>query len=156
MNIYTINYESLTKNFKPYYDSKELLKTFQGHYIETMSKYKTEMENLMKSSNSLLLDESTQMINQQRFMTLQKEAIKTEQDLRAEITKKQDVEMEKCYNALTKVVGDYSKSNGISLVLSHTSVIFADESLDITEKVREELKTINLYSEEEVEEEVQQ
>jgi|SRR5581483_3789524 len=153
MKIYTVNYESLIKNFKSYYDSKEVLKGLQTAYIDTMTKYRSEMESLMKSSQSLLLDESTQSMNQQRFMTLQKDAMEVEKKLRAEIQKTQESEMEKCYEALTKIVGNYAATTGIDLVLSHTSVVFAKSELDLTNIIKSELKTLDLYSEEEVLEE---
>ena len=153
MKIYTVNYESLIKNFKSYYDSKEVLKSLQTAYIDTMTKYRAEMETLMKSSQSLLLDEATQSINQQRFMNLQKDAMEVEKKLRAEIQMTQESEMEKCYEALTKIVGEYATSTGIDLVLSHTSVVFAKSELDLTNVIKSELKTLDLYSEEEVLEE---
>ena len=152
MTIKTVNFESLMKNFKYFYDSRIKLEELQKVYITQMDVYKKEMETLYKTSTSLVLDDATQKMNQHRFMELQKEASKAQQDFSKMINEKQTEEMTYCYGKLTDVVTKYAKANEINMVVSNTSVIYSDTELDITSAVTQEFKNLNLFVDEPVEE----
>ena len=154
MKIKTIDYEALMKNFKCYYDSKDNLKSMQNEYMEVINKYKEKMEVLYNSSTSLILDETTQANNQKKFMELQKEASEYQRNFSKKLTDQQQAEMQGCYDELTKIVKSYSNTNKIDVVLSVSSIVYSAENLDITKEILNEFKSLDLYSEELVEEEV--
>ena len=70
-----------------------------------------------------------------------------QQDLMQEETKMQ----EQIYQKLTEFLKDYGKENNLQLVLTYTKgsgVLFANDSLNITEKVIEGLNTLHAKSKE--------
>lgn len=151
MKIGVINYESLTKNFKCYHDSKNKLESLQKEYMSKIDVYKEQMETLYKTSTSLLLDESTQAANQKKFMDLQKEASKMQSEFSKSLNETQQKEMEYCYDEMSKIVASYSKVNKIDIVLSNTSIVYSANNLDITENILKEFKNLDLYVDEVVE-----
>ena len=140
MKTYILDFEEVLKNFEPYHQSLKEIQEEKQEFANLIEDIKKEMESIVNSSKSLILDESTQQKNQNRFRELQTE-------FRANIVTKQNDELEKNFSQIIEIVEDYSSNNQIDLVVNKNSVVFVNPDFEITSKIVEIIKQKGLYQE---------
>lgn len=147
MNICVLDFEQILKNFKPYHESLVEIRDYRQQFSDKIERIKKEMETLISASKTLVLDESLQMKNATRFKELQAEGVKAESEFRSEIMERQNVALELSYTKLSELVEKYSEEKSISLVLNKSSVIFSNNSNDITIDILNFVKENDLFVE---------
>jgi Skp family chaperone for outer membrane proteins len=147
MNIYTLDFEEALKNFIPYHESLKSIKKDKQDFSDLIEGIKSEMETIANSSRSLILDDVTNQKNQERFRELQTKAIQAESEFRANIVAKQNDELEKNFHQVMDIVENYSKYNGIDLVINKSGIVYSNPDMDITSKIIQEFKNKNMYQE---------
>lgn len=147
MKTYIVDFEEVLKNFEPYHQSLKEIQGEKQEFANLIEDIKKEMESIVNSSKSLILDESTQQKNQNRFRELQTKAVQAESEFRANIVTKQNDELEKNFSQIIEIVEDYSSNNQIDLVVNKNSVVFVNPDFEITSKIVEIIKQKGLYQE---------
>jgi outer membrane protein len=147
MKTYIVDFEEVLKNFEPYHQSLKEIQGEKQEFANLIEDIKKEMESIVNSSKSLILDEATQQKNQNRFRELQTKAVQAESEFRANIVTKQNDELEKNFQQIIEIVEDYSSNNQIDLVINKNSVVFVNPDFEITSKVVEIIRQKGLYQE---------
>jgi Skp family chaperone for outer membrane proteins len=147
MKTYIVDFEEVLKNFEPYHQSLKEIQGEKQEFANLIEDIKKEMESIVNSSKSLILDEATQQKNQNRFRELQTKAVQAESEFRANIVTKQNDELEKNFQQIIEIVEDYSSNNQIDLVINKNSVVFVNPDFEITSKVVDIIKQKGLYQE---------
>ncbi len=145
MKIYVVDFEEVLQNFIPYHESLEKIQTEKKKFSDDIESIKKEMETIISSSNSLLLDNKTQYENANRFKDLQAKAIKLESDFRSHVVEMQNEELESNYTEISGMIQNWAKKADIDIVISKSSTVFANEKIDATEAIVNLLKENNLY-----------
>jgi len=147
MKTYILDFEEVLKNFEPYHQSLKSIQKDKQEFSDLVDSIKKEMEGIVNSSKSLILDDSLQQKNQNRFRDLQSKAVQAESDFRANIMTKQNEELEKNFNQIIALVNDWSSENDIDLVINKNTVVFVKPEFEITNKMIELIKEKGMYQE---------
>lgn len=148
MKIYTVNFESIVKVYKPYVDVVKSMEDEKNAHIEKIEKYKAEMQAIINSSQTLILDEKMKKEKMDQFGKLQNEAGKLDSDFRAHLTRLQDETMKKVYSEISDIISDFSDRNSIDMVINNTEVIYFSPNMDITDTVIDLIKDKSLFTDE--------
>ena len=147
MKTYILDFEEVLKNFEPYHQSLKSIQKDKQEFSDLVDSIKKEMEGIVNSSKSLILDDTSQQKNQNRFRDLQSKAVQAESDFRANIMTKQNEELEKNFNQIIALVNDWSSENDIDLVINKNTVVFVKPEFEITNKMIELIKEKGMYQE---------
>jgi len=147
MKIYVIDFEEVLKNFIPYHESLKMIQLEKQKFADDIDSIKKEMESIVNSSRSLLLDESTQRNNANRFKELQGKAIKLESEFRNDIVELQNSELEKNFKEVSEIVQNWSTKSDLDLVINKSQTLFVNEKYDATSVIIGILKEKELYQE---------
>lgn len=146
--IYTVNFESIVKVYKPYVDVVKSMEDEKNSHIEKIEKYKAEMQAIINSSQTLILDEKMKKEKMDQFGKLQNEAGKLDSDFRAHLTRLQDETMKKVYSEISDIISDFSDRNSIDMVINNTEVIYFSPNMDITDTIIDLIKDKSLFTDE--------
>jgi len=147
MKTYILDFEEVLKNFEPYHQSLKSIQKDKQEFSNLVDSIKKEMEGIVNSSKSLILDDATHQKNQNRFRDLQNNAVQAESDFRANIMTKQNEELEKNFNQIIALVNDWSSENDIDLVLNKNTVVFVKPEFEITTTIINLIKEKGMYQE---------
>ena len=148
MNITVLDFEQVAKCYKPYVEGIYALEQRAQDHREAINSLQTEAEGIIKSEESLVLDDSTKQENRQRIQALQQEAMLKDQTFKADADETQRKLVGEAYEGITNVVNKFvSDSDDVDMVLNRSEVVYFSEDNNITEKIIEELKTADLYTE---------
>jgi outer membrane protein len=147
MKTYILDFEEVLKNFTPYHESLKSIQKDKQDFADLIDGVKKEMETIINSSKSLILDDSTNQKNQMRFRELQTKAVQAESEFRANIVTKQNDELEKNFQQIIDLVNEWSKENDIDLVINKNTVVFVKPEFEITTKIVELIKDKGMYQE---------
>jgi Skp family chaperone for outer membrane proteins len=148
MKIYTVDFESIIKVYKPYIDAAMELENEKNEHIAKIEGYKSEMQSIINSSQTLILDEKMKKEKMERFGKLQNDAVKLDNEFRIKISKMQDEMMKKIYDQIEEIISDFSTNSSIDMVINKTEVIYSSDKVDLTSKIIELVKEKNLYTDE--------
>jgi outer membrane protein len=147
MKTYILDFEEVLKNFTPYHESLKSIQKDKQDFADLIDGIKKEMETIINSSKSLILDDSTNQKNQMKFRELQTKAVQAESEFRANIVTKQNDELEKNFQQIIDLVNEWSKENDIDLVINKNTVVFVKPEFEITTKIVELIKDKGMYQE---------
>jgi Skp family chaperone for outer membrane proteins len=147
METFILDFEEVLKNFTPYHESLRLVQKDKQEFADLIEEIKKEMESILNSQKSLILDDATNQKNQNRFRELQTKAVQAESDFRANIVTKQNDELEKNFKQIIEIVDKWSEDNNIDLVVNKSSVVYVNPKFDITLKIIDVVKSQGLYQE---------
>jgi Skp family chaperone for outer membrane proteins len=147
MTTYILDFEEVLKNFEPYHQSLKELQKDKKEFADLIEKIKKEMESILASQKSLILDEALNRKNQERFRELQTQAVRAEQDFRNNLMAKQNSELEKNFKLVIDIVNDWSEENSVDLVVNKSSIVFVNPKFEITNQIIEVVKSKNLFAE---------
>jgi Skp family chaperone for outer membrane proteins len=142
-----LDFEEVLKNFEPYHQSLKIIQKEKQEFAALIEEIKKEMEGIVNSSKSLILDEATQQKNQNRFRELQTKAVQAESEFRANIMTRQNDELEKNFKQILEIVNDWSDKNNIDLIVNKNSVVYVKPEFEITNTVIELIKDKGLHQE---------
>lgn len=147
MKTYILDFEEVLKNFTPYHESLKSIQKDKQDFADLIDGIKKEMETIINSSKSLILDDATNQKNQMRFRELQTKAVQAESEFRANIVTKQNDELEKNFQQIIELVNDWSKENDIDLIVNKNTVVFVKPEFEITQKIVDLIKSKGFYQE---------
>ncbi len=146
MKIATVDFEKVLNKYKPYKDSMELLDKYQNDFSLKMNKIREEMERIVNSSRSLLLDDKTKSENVQRMRELQSKAAESESEFRVSFAENQREEMDNNFKQIIDIVNDLVKKSEFDMVLNKNSVIFQKSEFEITDEIIGSISKIGMLS----------
>lgn len=147
MQTHVLDFEEVLKNYTPYHESLKSIQKDKQQFADTIDDIKKEMETILSSSKSLILDDATNKKNQDRFRELQTKAVQVESEFRANIVQKQNDELESNFNQVIEIVNDWASQNSIDLVVNKSSVVFVKPEFEITSHIVDVIKQKGLYQE---------
>lgn len=148
MKIYTVDFESIIKVYKPYIDAAMELENEKNGHISRIEGYKKEMQDIINSSQTLILDEKLKKEKMEKFGKLQNEASKIDNEFRIRISKMQDEMMKKIYTQIEEIISDFSVKSSIDMVINKTEVIYSSAQVDLTSTIIDLVKDKGLYTDE--------
>jgi len=147
MKTYILDFEEVLKNFEPYHQSLKVIQREKQDFSDLIDGIKKEMETIVNSSKSLILDDSTQQKNQDRFRELQTKAVQAESEFRANIMTRQNDELEKNFQQIIELVNAWSSENNVDLVINKNTVVFVRPELEITDSIVKLIRDKGMYLE---------
>jgi Skp family chaperone for outer membrane proteins len=147
MQTHVLDFEEVLKNYTPYHESLKSIQKDKQEFANTIDDIKKEMEIILSSSKSLILDDATNKKNQDRFRELQTKAVQVESEFRANIVQKQNDELESNFNQVIEIVNDWAGQNQIDLVVNKSSVVFVKPEFEITSHIVDVIKQKGMYQE---------
>jgi Skp family chaperone for outer membrane proteins len=147
MKTYILDFEEVLKNFEPYHQSLKVIQREKQDFSDLIDGIKKEMETIVNSSKSLILDDSTQQKNQDRFRELQTKAVQAESEFRANIMTRQNDELEKNFQQIIELVNAWSSENNVDLVINKNTVVFVRPELEITNSIVKLIRDKGMYLE---------
>jgi Skp family chaperone for outer membrane proteins len=135
MKTYILDFEEVLKNFEPYHQSLKVIQKEKQDFSDLIDGIKKEMETIVNSSKSLILDDANQQKNQNRFRELQNKAVQAESEFRANIMTRQNDELEKNFQQIIELVNVWASENNVDLVINKNTVVFVKPELEITNSI---------------------
>ena len=135
MKTYILDFEEVLKNFEPYHQSLKSIQKEKQDFSDLIDGIKKEMETIVNSSKSLILDDANQQKNQNRFRELQSKAVQAESEFRANIMTRQNDELEKNFQQIIELVNVWASDNNVDLVINKNTVVFVKPELEITDSI---------------------
>jgi Skp family chaperone for outer membrane proteins len=147
MTTYVLDFEEVLRNFQPYHESLKMVQKEKKEFSDLIEGIKKEMEQILASNKSLILDDVTNQKNQLRFRELQNKAVQAESEFRTTIVEKQNAEVEKNFSQIMDLVNDYATEKSFDLVVNKNQVVFVNPKFEITTQIIEIVKEKGLYLE---------
>lgn len=144
-SIVYVNSDSLLNNYEYFKEVKdkfqEKSKKAQADLTAKGTVFQREVAEYQKNAGSLSADQRSS--TEERLARKQQELATYNQNAGNALANEEAVENEKLYNKVSEYLKQYAKSKGYKIVLTYSksnpSVLYADESLDITKAVVEGL-----------------
>lgn len=148
MKIYVLDFEESLKNYVGYHKSLEAINQKKNEFTKQIENIKNEMEKLIKSANSIILDDKTKELSARKFKELQQQGMMVESEFRATIGEFQNTELEKNFAEVTELVNNWvSESQDVNLIVNKNQTVFVKPEYDLTNLFIDYLKNKNLYQE---------
>lgn len=150
MEIRVIDFEVLTRNFKPYVDGYLKIEDEKKNFIKSIESEKKEFEEIVKRAQSgLLMDSSSQEKDSNRAKDLQDILMQKDIEYKTMVKTMSDDLNTNVYDQLESIIAEWTKDKEIDLVMGKMEVIFNSERVDVTNNILELIKEKNLFFEKE-------
>lgn len=149
MELRVIDFDILTRNFQPYVDGYKNIESEKRAMLDSIQPVRSEMESIMKSSDSIL-DEVSQQKNVERFRFLQDSLMKSDGEFKAKLKGLQEDLNTSVYDQLSEMISIWANENSINLVMGKMEVIFNTDNIDATEDILSLIKEKDLFYKTEV------
>lgn len=149
MEFRVVDFEILTKNYKNYQEGIKNIDNEKKEFIRSLDPVKKEMETIINQmSSGLIIDEKTQREKEEKFKSLQDQALSIDNRFKVEMKKLHEDLNTKTFAELSEIIEEYSKSNNIDLVIGKMEVVYLVDKFEITEQILDVLRTKDLFYEE--------
>jgi Skp family chaperone for outer membrane proteins len=146
MKLRVTDFEILTKNYSNYQDGIKRIDEEKKEFITSLEPVKKEMESIISQmSSGLVVDEKTQKEKEDKFRTLQEQAMNIDNQFKTEMHRLHDELNKKTFDELSEIIDTYSKDNDLDVVIGKMEVVFLKEEFEITNEILEILKEKNLF-----------
>ena len=144
MKIKVVNFETLSKYYKPYQDGISKINDVKKSFIEKLDPFKRQMEDLITKANS-----GVEMTKEQeaKFQELQNQAVEIDEEYKFTMRKMNDELSKAIYSELSQFISDWSDKNDIDMVIGSQEVVTLKPEHDVTSDIIEIVKQNNLYVE---------
>lgn len=150
MELRVIDFEILTRNFKIYVDGYKDIESEKRKMIDSIQPSKKEIEDIIRRSQSgLIVDESTQRRDMDRYKALQDGLMAKDQEFKKSLKDMMDNLNTVVYDKLSEIINNWSVKNNIDIVMGKMEVIFNTDKLDATNDILDLIKELDLYYEQE-------
>jgi Skp family chaperone for outer membrane proteins len=145
MELRVVDFEVLTKNYKNYQEGIKNIEEEKKSFIKSLDPVKKEMETIIaQMSSGLVIDEKTQREKEEKFKSLQDQAVGIDSQFKVEMRRLHEELNKSTYDELSSIISEYSESNGIDLVIGKMEIVYLVDKFEITEQILEVLKERNL------------
>ena len=152
MELRVVDFEVLTKNYKNYQEGIKNIEEEKKSFIKSLDPVKKEMETIISQmSSGLVIDEKTQREKEEKFKSLQEQAVGIDNQFKVEMRRLHEELNKSTYNELSTIISEYSEANSIDLVIGKMEIVYLVDKFEITEQILEVLKEKDLINVVEVE-----
>lgn len=137
MNIKIVNFEQLSKSYRPYQDGITEISYVKKNFIEKLDPFKQEMEKIIGKANNGIQLNSTEEL---RFAELQNVAVEIDEEFKTVMRKMNDELSKKIYGELVNIINTWSKENDVDIVVGSTEVVYLKPEFEVTEEILEIIK----------------
>lgn len=137
MNIKIVNFEQLSKSYRPYQDGITEISYVKKNFIEKLDPFKEEMEKIIGKANSgVQLTPAEEL----KFAELQNVAVEIDEEFKTVMRKMNDDLSKKIYGELVNIINEWSKENDVDIVVGSTEVVYLKPEFEVTEEILEIIK----------------
>lgn len=145
MELRVVDFEVLTKNYKNYQEGIKNIEEEKKSFIKSLDPVKKEMETIISQmSSGLVIDEKTQREKEEKFKSLQEQAVGIDNQFKVEMRRLHEELNKSTYDELSTIISEYSEANSIDLVIGKMEIVYLVDRFEITEQILEVLKERNL------------
>ena len=146
MKLRVTDFEVITKNYSNYQEGIKRIEGEKKDFVKSLEPVKKEMESIISQmSSGIIMDETTQKEKEEKFRTLQEQAMNIDNQFKVEMRRLHDELNKKTFDELSEIIDEYSKQNDIDMVIGKMEVVFLKEEFEITNNILEILKEKNLF-----------
>lgn len=142
MNIKIVNFEQLSKSYRPYQDGITEISNTKKSFIEKLDPFKEEMEKIIARANA---GEQIEPATEQRFNELQNLALEIDEEFKKVMRDMNDTLSKTIYGELCNIINEWSLTNAVDLVIGSTEVVFLKPEHEITDEILSKIKENGLY-----------
>ena len=147
MELRVVDFEVLTKNYKNYQEGIKNIEEEKKSFIKSLDPVKKEMETIISQmSSGLVIDEKTQREKEEKFKSLQEQAVGIDNQFKVEMRRLHEELNKSTYDELSKIISEYSEANSIDLVIGKMEIVYLVDKFEITEQILEVLKEKDLIN----------
>lgn len=147
MNLKVIDFDILTRNFKPYVDGIKNIDSEKRSMLDSIQPIKKEMESILaKSQSGLILSDMDQKRDVDRFRYLQDSLMKSDMEFKNKLKGMSDDLNVAVYEQLSEIISEWSSTNSIDIVIGKMEVVFNKPEFEATDDIIELIKNKDLYS----------
>ena len=147
MELRVVDFEVLTKNYKNYQEGIKNIEEEKKSFIKSLDPVKKEMEAIIaQMSTGLIVDEKTQSEKEERFKSLQDQAVGIDNQFKVEMRRLHEELNKTTYDELSTIISEYSEANSIDLVIGKMEIVYLKDNFEITEQILEVLKEKDLVN----------
>ena len=147
MELRVVDFEVLTKNYKNYQEGIKNIEEEKKSFIKSLDPVKKEMEAIIaQMSTGLIVDEKTQSEKEERFKSLQDQAVGIDNHFKSEMRRLHEELNKTTYDELSTIISEYSEANSIDLVIGKMEIVYLKDNFEITEQILEVLKEKDLVN----------
>lgn len=147
MELRVVDFEILTKNYKNYQDGIKNIESEKQEFIKSLEPVKKEMESIIaQMSSGIILDEKAQMEKEEKFKSLQDQAVGIDNKFKVEMRRLHDDLNKSTYDQLSEIIKEYSEANSIDLVIGKMEIVYLVDKFEITDQILEVLKERDLFN----------
>jgi Skp family chaperone for outer membrane proteins len=146
MKLRVTDFEVITKNYSNYQEGIKRIEEEKKDFVKSLEPVKKEMESIISQmSSGIIMDETTQKEKEDKFRTLQEQAMNIDNQFKVEMRRLHDELNKKTFDELSEIIDEYSKQNDIDMVIGKMEVVYLKEEFEITNNILEILKEKNLF-----------
>lgn len=146
MKLRVTDFEVITKNYSNYQEGIKKIEEEKKDFVKSLEPVKKEMESIISQmSSGIIMDEKTQKEKEDKFRTLQEQAMNIDNQFKVEMRRLHDELNKKTFDELSEIIDEYSKQNDIDMVIGKMEVVYLKEEFEITNNILEILKEKNLF-----------
>lgn len=146
MKLRVTDFEVITKNYSNYQEGIKRIEGEKKDFVKSLEPVKKEMELIISQmSSGIIMDETTQKEKEDKFRTLQEQAMNIDNQFKVEMRRLHDELNKKTFDELSEIIDEYSKQNDIDMVIGKMEVVYLKEEFEITNNILEILKEKNLF-----------
>ena len=143
-----VDFEILTKHYINYQDGVKEINTERERFVDKMTPLKTEMESIIRTSNSgVVVDQKTQKTRAERFQQLKEEAVEIDGEFKNSMKKLRDDLNTKIYEELSVIISEWGSNNKIDLITGKMEVVYSNPKFEVTDNILTLLKKKELFIE---------
>lgn len=142
MIIKIVNFEKLSKHYKLYQEGLININLKKDEFLTKLEPLKNSMQDIMNISQR---GETVTDAMKQEYEVLQDEAVQIDGDFRHEIKKMNDELSREVYLELKELIGEWSSSNDVDMVIDDSNVVISKVGVDITDDILEIIKSKDLF-----------
>lgn len=146
MNLKVIDFDILTRNFKPYVDGIKNIDSEKRSMLDSIQPIKKEMESILaKSQSGLILSDMDQKRDVERFRYLQDSLMKSDMEFKNKLKGMSDDLNAIVYEQLSEIISEWSSTNSIDIVIGKMEVVFNKPEFEATDDIIELIKNKDLF-----------
>ena len=132
MELRVVDFEVLTKNYKNYQEGIKNIEEEKKSFIKSLDPVKKEMEAIIaQMSTGLIVDEKTQSEKEERFKSLQDQAVGIDNHFKSEMRRLHEELNKTTYDELSTIISEYSEANSIDLVIGKMEIVYLKDNFEI-------------------------
>lgn len=150
MEFRVVDFEKVTHHYKLYQDGIQKIEDYKDEIIKRVDPIRKQMQNILSAAQSgIVIDSMSEQQRMQKFQALQQELLTIDKEAKSTITEMRDDLNKDVYSKLETLISEWSKQNGVDVVIGKLEVVYVSEKYESTNDILEIIKSNGDYIDEE-------